>query len=245
MPDHDSLTIEGRPYGAGSGGAHAERIYANEGNPPLIELLGGDCGRILDVGCGAGDNARVIRRKFAHLEIHGITHSQAEAGLAAPYLASCRVFDIEGDLPPDFAGMSFDVLIFSHVLEHLRDPALVLRRFSRLLRQHGAVLIAVPNTLSWATRWRFLRGDFEYTQDGVLDDTHLRFFTYFTADKYLLSKTPGLRLTSKTVSGNVPLWLLRRYVLPGNWSASLDELGCRLWPNLFGSQVLIRAVLDG
>jgi SAM-dependent methyltransferase len=244
MPDQDSLTIEGRAYRAGSDGAHTERVYANEGNPPLIELLSSDRGRILDVGCGAGDNARVIRRKFPHLEIHGITHSQTEADLAAPFLASCRVFDVEGDLPLDFAGMSFDVLIFSHVLEHLRHPALVLRRFSRLLRQHGAVLIAVPNTLSWAMRWQFLRGDFEYTRDGVLDDTHLRFFTYFTADRYLLSGTPRLRVTSKTVTGNVPLWLLRRYLLPSSWSASLDELGCRLWPNLFGSQVLIKAVLD-
>jgi hypothetical protein len=91
-------------------------------------------------------------------------------------------------------------------------------------------------------RWQFIRGDFEYKLDGVLDDTHLRFFTYRTADRYLLGKSPELKLVSKSVTGSVPQWWLRRYLLPKRWSACIDALGCRIWPNLFGDQVLLKAV---
>ncbi|MGH8433931.1 MAG: hypothetical protein ACRERX_05525, partial [Pseudomonas sp.] len=61
-------------------------------------------------------------------------------------------------------------------------------------------------------------------------------------DKYLLSKSSSLVLSRKFSTGSVPLWFLRRYVLPKLWSESLDRWGCRNWPNLFGGQVLIEAI---
>jgi SAM-dependent methyltransferase len=221
-----------------------DRIYKNEGNAPLIELLDSDAGQILDVGCGAGDNAQLVRSRLPGCKVHGITHSVAEAALARQRMTSCSVWDIEGDIPVEFNAMTFDAIIFSHVLEHLRNPELVLYKFSRLLKKGGTVLIAVPNTLSWAMRWKFLRGDFEYRSDGVLDDTHLRFFTYLTADRYLLRKCPELSLVSKGVTGSVPLWWFRRYLLPRKSSEFIDKLGCRLWPNLFGGQIVLKAVRD-
>ena len=133
-------------------------------------------------------------------------------------------------------------MVFSHVLEHLQDPAAVLARFSRLLRSRGQVLIAVPNILSWRMRAQFLLGRFEYGSAGELDDTHLRFFTYFTADQYLLSKSPDLQVASKAASGSVPLWWLRRHFFPQVWNEYIDQWGCRHWPNLFGDQVIIKAV---
>jgi SAM-dependent methyltransferase len=219
-----------------------DRVYKNDGNTPLIDLLDPGIRRILDVGCGAGDNANLINSRHPNCEIHGITYSAAEADIAKKRMTSCRVWDVESDFPDDLNTMRFDAILFSHVLEHLRDPRSVVNSFSRLLQNRGIVLIAVPNTLSWTMRWRFLRGDFEYQSSGVLDDTHLRFFTYTTADKYLLVKSPHLKLVSKSVTGSVPLWLLRRYILPRKLSAFIDKLGCRHWPNLFGDQVLIKAI---
>lgn len=219
-----------------------ERVYSNQGNPPLIDLLGKGYNRLLDIGCGAGDNAALIKSRNSECDVFGITHSAVEAELAQRHMTQCWVFDIEDKLPDDLAHQSFDVLIFSHVLEHLRDPAVVLARFSRLLRSGGQVLIAVPNVLSWRMRLQFLRGNFEYESAGELDDTHLRFFTYFTADQYLLSKSPDLEVTYKAASGSVPLWLLRRYAFPRRWAEYIDQWGCHHWPNLFGGQVLIRAV---
>jgi len=221
-----------------------DRVYKNDGNSPLISLLDDEALQVLDVGCGAGDNAALIRSRLSGCRIYGITHSAAEAELAGRYMTACAVRDIEGDIPSEFAAMRFDAIIFSHVLEHLRDPGAVLLKFSQLLRRKGMVLIAVPNALSWAMRWQFLRGDFEYRADGVLDETHLRFFTYKTADGFLLSRCPQLTLVSKHVTGSVPLWWLRRYILPRRASNFLDAMGCRFWPNLFGGQILLKAVHD-
>ena len=219
-----------------------ERVYRNKGNISLIDLLGNGGNRILDIGCGAGDNAALIKSKYTECDVFGITYSAAEAEIAKNQMKQCFVFDIESDIPPDLAKQSFDVLIFSHVLEHLKNPSEVLAKFSRLLNSGGQVLIAVPNILSWRMRLQFLRGVFEYESAGELDDTHLRFFTYFTADQYLLSKSPDLEVIHKTASGSVPLWWLRRHVLPQAWSEHIDQWGCRHWPNLFGGQILIMAV---
>ena len=221
-----------------------DRVYANDGNAPLIALLDKGIRRVLDVGCGAGDNAALVKAEYPDCEVYGITHSAAEAHFAEKVMTSCWVSDIEDDLPTELIRMKFDAIVFSHVLEHVRDPGLVLQKFSYLLRGGATVIIAVPNVLSWAMRWQFLRGDFEYRSAGVLDDTHLRFFTYLTADRYLLGKCPELKLVSKGVTGSVPQWWMRRYVLPKSWSEAIDSLGCRFWPNLFGSPMFIKAVHD-
>lgn len=223
--------------------ARDQRIYANVGNYPLVELLEGDVLRVLDVGCGAGDNAALIRARYPDAQISGVTVSPAEAEVAKAVLDTCWIFDIEGgELPPVLQSTRFDTLVFSHVLEHLRDPAVVLARFVTLLQPGGQVLIAVPNVLGWRQRLQFLYGRFEYESAGVLDDTHLRFFTYFTADRYLLNNCTELHVVHKSVTGSVPLWWLRRYVLPASWSAKIDQFGCKRWPNLFGGQVLIKAI---
>jgi 2-polyprenyl-3-methyl-5-hydroxy-6-metoxy-1,4-benzoquinol methylase len=219
-----------------------DRVYTNAGNVPLVALIQPPCRRVLDVGCGAGDTARRIRERFPASEIVGITHSAAEAELTKDFITDCWVLDVETELPPHVKGQQFDVLVFSHVLEHLKDPARVLSGFTSLLSSGGQVLIAVPNILSWRMRVQFLRGSFRYESAGILDDTHLRFFTYETADEYLLSESPDLIITHKLAEGSVPLGPLRSRLLPGAWRRQLDRWGSSRWPNLFGGQTLIRAV---
>jgi SAM-dependent methyltransferase len=218
-----------------------ERVYKNEGNHPLISLIEGECLQVLDVGCGSGDNAVLIRKRFPGCVVDGITHSQSEAAVAGNHLRDCWVFDIEGEVPDAVRARSYDVLIFSHVLEHLREPANIVAAFSPLLKTNGALLIAVPNVLSWRMRAQFMAGDFTYTETGILDVTHLRFFTYHTADTFLLAQSSNVILRSKTVEGSFPLWWLRRYVLPRSAASRIDSWACRRWPNLFGEQVLIKA----
>jgi len=228
----------------GSIPSHLNRVYANRGNSVLLDLLDNRYTRVLDVGCGAGDNAALIKARSQSCEVFGITHSSAEAAIANAHLTKCWVADVEGDVPCDLASQTFDALIFSHVLEHLRNPATVLARFTKLLSQGGQVIVAVPNILSWRMRLQFLRGDFQYQSEGPLDDTHLRFFTYQTADKCLLSEAADLKLTHKVGDGNVPLGVFRRHILPQKVRAQIDVWGCRHWPNLFGGQVLIRAIKE-
>jgi 2-polyprenyl-3-methyl-5-hydroxy-6-metoxy-1,4-benzoquinol methylase len=217
-----------------------DRVYANAGNQPLLQLLRDPVQDVLDVGCGAGDNARAIKSRFPECRVCGITISNTEADVARRTLDEVLVRDLESGFPPELAQRRFDTIIFSHVLEHLREPAVLLRAAADLLKPGGQILIAVPNVLGWRQRVRFVRGDFTYESAGVLDSTHLRFFTYFTADKFLLPTEAPLRVTDKTVAGGVPLWILRRHVLPRTASERIDEIGCRVFPNLFGDQILLR-----
>lgn len=117
--------------------ARDERVYANAGNPSLLNLLDGPVRRVLDVGCGAGDNAMLLKQRYPSASISGVTVSAAEAAAARPLLDACWVFDIEQDFPPDLQAARFDTLVFSHVLEHLRNPAEVLAQFVKLLDSGG------------------------------------------------------------------------------------------------------------
>jgi 2-polyprenyl-3-methyl-5-hydroxy-6-metoxy-1,4-benzoquinol methylase len=217
-----------------------ERAYTNSGNAAVVALVDPAAVSVLDVGCGSGDTARLLRARDPHKRVFGITASSAEAEVARHELEDCWIADLEGELPADVTQRQFDVLILAHVLEHLREPQRVLQRLSRCLKPGGTCVIAVPNVMVWRQRWLFLRGRFEYQRDGVMDETHLRFFSYETAFARLCSEAPELRLVQTRVVGSVPLWVLRRHVLSQPMAARLDAWGCAAWPNLFGSEILLQ-----
>jgi 2-polyprenyl-3-methyl-5-hydroxy-6-metoxy-1,4-benzoquinol methylase len=226
-------------------GSAEARVYADAGNPAFVDLVGRDARVVLDVGCGSGDNAALLRRRDPRVEVHGITASESEAVAARPRLDRCWVADVERALPAEIAERQYDAVLFCHVLEHLRDPADVVRRAVTLLRPGGACVIAVPNVLVWFQRVKFALGRFEYEPAGIMDETHVRFFTYETAARHLLAKAPSLRVVERRATGGVPLGALRRRVLPARVAARIDAAGCRRFPNLFGWQVLIKAIHAG
>lgn len=218
---------------------YAGRVYQNQGNPELVQKIRCAKGRLLDVGCGAGDNARLLREVWPEVDVVGVTASSHECSMAKQYMSQCIVADIEHELPSGLLANKFDCIIFSHILEHVRDPHIVLARFLRLVKEGGQVLIAVPNIAFFRSRWPLVCGRFEYTTSGVFDETHLRFFTYYTADQVILRDISDLLLVEKGVSGSVPLWFLRRHIFPQAFCRWLDAIGCRVAPNLFGGQIIL------
>ncbi|MER8701684.1 class I SAM-dependent methyltransferase [Mesorhizobium sp. M1273] len=218
--------------------------YQNYGNELVLSLVPTVAKRILDVGCGAGDNGRRLREIRRDIDVFGITHSVEEAAMAAPFLSGVEVLDVEFDslLP---LGTGFDVIIFSHVLEHLRDPVAVLRRFLPLLTEQGFVVIAVPNTLEWRTRFAFLRGRFQYGDRGILDRTHLRFFTYATAVAELIEPVRELELLQSRGRGSAPLGPFRNRFLARPLRALIDDLAVRKFPNLFAREIALVAKRRG
>lgn len=224
-------------------GLNEQTIYSNTGNSRILKYINEDDRAILDIGCGAGDLGNAIRSLYPSTQVVGLTSSSAEYPVAKAKLNDCCLIDIESDKIPNVAISQFDTLIFSHVLEHLVDPAKAIKKMLPYLKTGGKVIIAVPNIANWRDRWKLTLGKFEYTESGVMDKTHLRFYTFHTAPRYLIEPIKELNLSIHTVTGSIPLAFLRHHFLPENMRNHLDKIGCTKLPNLFGREIIMVATL--
>jgi SAM-dependent methyltransferase len=132
--------------------------------------------RILDVGCAAGYLGKILRERGHH--VTGIESDAAAAQEASAYYDAFHRDDIETFAFP--YRQEFDYILFADVLEHLRDPAAVLRRSIPALKDSGKVIVSVPNVANWIIRLGLLFGNFDSTDRGILDKSHLHFFTLRT-----------------------------------------------------------------
>jgi len=108
----------------------------------------------------------------------GIEIDPGAAALAEEHAERVIVGDAEKiDYAAELAGEEFDVVIFADVLEHLKEPADVLRRVRPFIAEDGVVIASIPNIAHASVRLALLGGEFRYREWGLLDDTHLRFFT--------------------------------------------------------------------
>jgi 2-polyprenyl-3-methyl-5-hydroxy-6-metoxy-1,4-benzoquinol methylase len=134
---------------------------------------------VLDVGCGAGAFAATLRaaRGGRTLEIWGVELSAEAAERAGTVCDQVLVGDAVARLR-DLPAARFDCVVMNDVLEHLADPVLLLREARRVLRPGGALVASLPNV-----RYFFnvvglvVHGRWDYVDEGILDRTHLRFFT--------------------------------------------------------------------
>ena len=153
--------------------------YYNRVNPDLLRVIPPDARSVLEVGCGTGAMAEAYRAIHPTGRYLGIEKDPEAAAIAASRLDRVIVGDIDAiDLAA--AGLelnSFDALVFGDVLEHMVDPWGVLKRLAPLLRDGGLALACIPNVQHWSMIVGLLRGRWEYQDEGLLDRTHLRFFT--------------------------------------------------------------------
>lgn len=216
-------------------------FYKNQGNQDVIKLIDKNDHLILDVGCGAGDNARIIKENHKDCKIYGVTFSSKESSYVKKIIDDCFVFDIETDYINKYTNLTFDCIIFSHVLEHVANPDKVLKNFLSAAKNDTKIIIAVPNILNWRYRLKFLFGEFNYSNEGVLDYTHLRFFTHKTATKILLRDLENLEISRTFSPGHFPLWILRKISALNFVWEYIDKFTSKLLPNLFGEQTIIVA----
>ena len=161
--------------------------YPDHPNADLLERIPLDAAVVLDVGCGAGSLGAAYRRFNPRARLLGIDQDPAAAALAAQRLDDVAVVDVEQDPLPFELDRPIDCIIYGDVLEHLRDPWAVLRRHIAALSDDGTILICVPNLEHWSFADRLLRGTWDYEPSGLLDDTHLRWFSLETMRKGLLA----------------------------------------------------------
>lgn len=132
---------------------------------------------VLDLGCGTGALGRWLVDR-GHTALDGVTFNSAEAEIARKHYRQVVEGDLETlDLLTAFASRHYDVIVCADVLEHLKNPAVVLEQCKTLLSPEGRLLISVPNAAYAGLIAELMHGQFRYRDEGLLDKTHLRFFT--------------------------------------------------------------------
>jgi len=197
-------------------------------------------GRVLEVGCGTGDVALVVQ-ELRRARVVGVEPDAERANLAKRR----GIEVIHAYLTSELAGTlgSFDAVIFADVLEHVADPLPLLHLGCSFLAPRGVAVISVPNVAHWSVRWALLRGHFDYDEFGIMDATHLR---WFTADSILLwLRNSGLDVHAirQTAGTNLPVY---DRSWPWRWLNEyrrvwMIRLLAKRWPLLFGAQHVICA----
>ena len=140
---------------------------------------------VLDLGCGSGAIGRYLAGQEGPAAIDGVTLSEEEAALAAPYYRRVVVADLDERPLDELFDTRYDAIVCADVLEHLRDSAPVLAACKNLLTPDGLLLLSVPNTAYCGLIAELMAGEFRYRPEGLLDETHLRFFTRQTLLRFL------------------------------------------------------------
>jgi SAM-dependent methyltransferase len=208
----------------GDGSSHAVMLDLLRGLAPA---------RVLDVGCSGGLLAERIRA-LGHTVV-GVDHIEI-AGVNERTDQFIRA-DLERGLPPEI-GDGYDVIIAGDIIEHLSRPRRIMQDMRQALRPGGQLLLSVPNFGHWYPRTRATFGLFGYDRRGILDDTHLRFFTRRTLRRLVRScgfdildeRATGLPLGAMAAGDGLGLRAVR----------GLDRGMVRMRPTLFGYQFILR-----
>jgi len=165
--------------------AFRPRYFTPVSNPTLAEELRliPDRSRVLEIGTAAGHMTRALAEK--HCQVTGIELDPDLGRFATQFCTSMIVGDVENLDIDGVLSADFDVILCGDVLEHLKDPAAVLQKLTRKLRPHGYFVVSLPNIAHASVRLSLLAGKFTYVPEGLLDATHLRFFTLESICKLL------------------------------------------------------------
>jgi len=133
--------------------------------------------RVLEVGCASGVQSRILKEHYG-CAVTGIEINPDAAAKAAPYCERIVIGDLESmNFKVALGDERFDVITIADVLEHLREPREVLAKLKQFLTPVGFVVASIPNIVHAGLVLQMAHGRFDYRPYGLLDDTHIRFFT--------------------------------------------------------------------
>ena len=164
--------------------------YYRNARPDLAMFVSPSARRVLDVGCGGGDFGRLLKSRGVK-EVHGIESVERACEIARKTLDGAVLGSIE-DMELPYEDGYFDCITFGDVLEHLVEPAAALRKVARVLADDGFILMSIPNARFYAVVGMLGNGRWQYADSGIMDRTHLRFFTAYEMRE--LVKDAGLEV---------------------------------------------------
>lgn len=132
--------------------------------------------RVLDIGAGSGILARALNQSGLKLQIDGIEPNKHAATLAEKYYRNMYV-GYAHEFYHEVSGNHYDIVVLADVIEHVPDPYVFLLDLLSHLNDKTSIILSVPNVAFGANRLALLKGSFEYVDSGLLERTHLRFFT--------------------------------------------------------------------
>ena len=206
----------------GEGGSHAVVLRWLERTPPA---------HVLDLGCSGGLLAERMRR-FGH-RVTGVDFTEL-SGVHGRVDRFVRA-DLDQGLPEEVRDDGpYDVVVAADVLEHLRAPERLLGEIRSVLAPGGTLIASVPNIGHWYSRGRIALGLFDYDQRGILDNTHVRFFTQRSFRRRL--ERSGFTVLRQETTG-LPLEVLTHGRRPlARVARALDRVAVGARPTLFGYQ---------
>lgn len=153
--------------------------YGDNTRSELLDFIKGDPDRILEIGCGRGAFGTEVKRKYPDVEYTGVELDEKAVEIARSRLNRVIIANIEDiNLEQlDINKESFDFIICADVLEHLYDPWQVLFKLHGYLKPEGKILASIPNAQNISLIIELFNGNWTYTEFGLLDATHIRFFT--------------------------------------------------------------------
>jgi 2-polyprenyl-3-methyl-5-hydroxy-6-metoxy-1,4-benzoquinol methylase len=180
--------------------------YFAKPRPAMLPFVPAGARRILDIGCGEGSFAARLREERG-AQVWGVELDPAAAAAAAARLDRVLTGDITA-LARDLPDGGFDCIVMNDLLEHLLAPGDLLVTLRAKLAPGGCVVASIPNVRSFANLWNLVvHGEWRYTDEGILDRTHLRFFTRASMGR--LFAESGYRLTRQVGVTPTRSWKFR------------------------------------
>jgi 2-polyprenyl-3-methyl-5-hydroxy-6-metoxy-1,4-benzoquinol methylase len=205
--------------------------FRHERKPLSVHIPQGNF-RILDVGCGAGYFGAYLKKSGKASKVYGIELYKDAADEAAKHLDRVLCADLDSldlsTLRNEWGDHPFDVIVCADVLEHVKNPWKLLTDLAELLAPGGKVVVSLPNVRHWSVLFPLLfKGQWNYQEAGIMDRTHLRFFSKSTASELIQRANLCLASTSP---------------LMGPRAQTLSKISCYLLEEFLAEQYVFVAV---
>lgn len=177
-----------------------EQAHPDDAHSILMRLIPPNS-RVLELGCASGYLSGYMENQL-NCRVTGLEVDAPSAAIAATRCSEVHVVDLDAleALEVVHAGAPYDVLLAAAVLEHLRNPERLLQRARELLTPQARLIVSLPNIAHWGIRLRLLFGEFNYTDYGIMDRTHVHFYTVKTGRT--LIETSGYAVDRFLVAGS-------------------------------------------
>ncbi|MBT3922101.1 MAG: glycosyltransferase [Nitrospina sp.] len=205
----------------------------------LIPLVPSDANCILEIGCGSGRTGLELKKQYGAF-VAGVELNPVAANLANEVLDDVVQGNIESiDLP--YGSGSFDCIMFADVLEHLVDPLSVLMKVRPLLKYGGTVVTSIPNVQFHGVIHQLVEGNWTYEKEGILDETHLRFFTYKEIGKMFVKAGYSIQHIEEVIDPQYEQFSLSNTNVLNFGRTQIKDLSPEEFKQFFVFQYLLRA----